>query len=336
MIFRRKTRYNKFRSRTVSKLRQNTMIISASRRTDIPAWYSDWFFNRIKEGFVYVRNPMNPRQISKIELSPEVVDCIVFWTKNPAPMIDRLDELSGYQYYFQFTLTGYGTDIESGLPSKKEVLIPTFQRLSEKIGSRRVIWRYDPILFTDRYTPEYHVKAFSQIAEVLNGYTEKCVISFVDMYAKIKKSMDALKIYNLEETQLTEFAGQLSEIAHRNRMEIGSCAEAIDLSACGIRHNCCIDPKLIEELIGCRISAGKDKNQRAECGCAESIDIGTYNTCKNGCRYCYANHSSDSVEKNFSGFDPLSPLLCGAVTENDKISMRIMKSLKAEQMSLFD
>lgn len=164
------------------------MILSASRRTDIPNYYSDWFLHRIEEGFVYVRNPMNPHQISKINLSPEVVDCIVFWTKNPKPMLDRLAELKAYSYYFQFTLTGYGTDIEAGVPHKKESIIPTFQSLSGKIGKEKVIWRYDPILFTDKYTPEYHLKAFEQIASALHGYTNKCVISFVDTYVKNKKA----------------------------------------------------------------------------------------------------------------------------------------------------
>jgi Domain of unknown function (DUF1848). len=160
------------------------MIISASRRTDIPAFYSEWFLNRIKAGFLIVRNPMNPKQLSRIVLTPDVVDCIVFWTKNPTPMLPKLDELKDYNYYFQFTLTGYGQDIERNLPSKKDVLIPAFLELSEKIGAHRVIWRYDPILINSKYSEEYHVSAFKQIAEALNGHTEKCVFSFVDRYRK--------------------------------------------------------------------------------------------------------------------------------------------------------
>ena len=163
------------------------MILSASRRTDIPTFYSEWFFNRIKEGFLYVRNPMNAHQISRIDLSPEVVDCIVFWTKNPIPMLPRLPELDAYKYYFQFTLTGYGKDMETNLPDKKGQLIPAFQELAGKIGKKRVIWRYDPIVFTKKYTPDYHIRAFTQIAEALDGCTEKCVISFVDIYAKNRK-----------------------------------------------------------------------------------------------------------------------------------------------------
>lgn len=173
------------------------MIVSASRRTDIPTFYSEWFYNRIKEGFLYVRNPMNAHQISRIDLSPDVVDCIVFWTKNPIPMLPRLDELAAYKYYFQFTLTGYGRDMEANLPDKKEKLIPAFKQLAEKIGKKRIIWRYDPIVFTKKYSPEYHIKAFTQIAEALDGCTEKCVISFVDIYAKNKKNMEAVDRYEM-------------------------------------------------------------------------------------------------------------------------------------------
>jgi len=140
------------------------MILSVSRRTDIPNYYSEWFYNRIREGFLYVRNPMNPHQISKISLSSDIVDCIVFWTKNPANMMPRLDELQNYKYYFQFTLTGYGKDIEPNIPNKRKDLIKTFQNLSERIGSEKVIWRYDPILLNEKYISEYHIKAFKEIA----------------------------------------------------------------------------------------------------------------------------------------------------------------------------
>ena len=289
------------------------MIVSVSRRTDIPSFYSDWFFRRLKEGFVYMKNPMNPKQISRLELSPETVDCIVFWTKNPEPMLDRLSELEPYPYYFQFTLTSYGKDVEANLPHKKEVLIPVFQRLSEKVGSKRVIWRYDPILFTKRYTPEYHLKAFRQMAEALKGYTEKCVISFVDTYAKNKKQLQALGVYDLSKDETEAFAKELCDIARENGMVMASCAEQIDLAHCGIKHNACIDKALIEEITGCKLKGVRDKNQRGECGCMESIDIGTYHTCGNGCVYCYANHSEAQVKENLRKYDVHYPLLCGII-----------------------
>ncbi len=306
------------------------MILSVSRRTDIPNYYSQWFYNRIKEGFVYVRNPMNAHQVSRIEITPDVVDCIVFWTKNPEPMMERLEELSAYHYYFQFTLTGYGRDMEPGIPHKREKMIPVFQALSDRIGKEKVIWRYDPIIFSQRYTPAYHLKAFEQIAMALKGFTEKCVISFVDEYAKNRKNMELLGTYEMDRYQLSEFAKKISQIAKRNGMDTGSCAESIDLAECGIKHNCCIDKELIEKTIGGRIKAGKDRNQRAECGCMESVEIGAYHTCKNGCKYCYANSSAENVARNCSKYDPTSPILCGAIAENDRITQRRVRSLTEE------
>ncbi len=317
-------------------MRTRRMILSVSRRTDIPNYYSEWFFNRIKAGFVYVRNPMNIHQVSRIDIKPEVVDCIVFWTKNPQPMLGRLDELAGYNYYFQFTLTGYGKDMECNVPHKKEKMIPIFQELSNKIGMQRVIWRYDPIIFTEKYTPEYHLKAFEQIATALRGYTEKCVISFVDVYAKNRKNMELLDSHEFDKAELLEFAKKMSEIARQNGMIIGSCAETIDLERCDIEHNCCIDKRHMENIIGCRLKVEKDRNQRPECGCMESVDIGTYNTCKNGCKYCYANYSEESVVRNCVKYDPESPILCGTLDEDDKLTKRKVKSLKEQQLSFFD
>ena len=169
------------------------MIISASRRSDIPAFFSDWFINRIKERYVFVRNPMNIHQISKIDLSPEVVDCIVFWTKNPLPLINKLDYLNNYNYYFQYTLNSYTNDLEVNLPTKNE-LIDAFKILSDSIGREKVIWRYDPILINKKYTIEYHELHFEKLAKSLKDYTEKCVISFVDFYRNVNKKLNYLGI----------------------------------------------------------------------------------------------------------------------------------------------
>ncbi len=312
------------------------MILSVSRRTDIPNYYSEWFLDRLKEGYLYVRNPINIHQISKITLSPEVIDCIVFWTKNPQPMLAKLHELEPYPYYFQFTLTGYGNDIEPHVPHKKEIIIPAFRTLSRKIGKERVIWRYDPIIFTDKYSPAYHVKAFAQIAKKLHGCTSKCVISFVDIYMKNIKNMKTLHSFSLPENDLRSFLKEIAFIAQNHDIKIASCAETIDLSSCKIEHNSCIDKELIEKITGCKIQAKKDKNQREACGCMESIDIGTYNTCKNGCLYCYANHSEESVSQNCSLYDVNSPLLCGRITKNDKITEKKEKSWKETQLTIWD
>ena len=199
------------------------MILSASRRTDIPNYYSEWFINRIREGFLYVRNPMNAHQVSKINLSPDVIDCIVFWTKNPINMLGKLEELKPYMYYFQFTLTGYGRDVEPNLPHKREALIPTFQRLSEQIGKERVIWRYDPIFLSDRYTVEYHIKAFEEIAASLAGYTDKVVISFIDFYKKTMRNTRTLAIQQMTAQKTRTLAEKMAEIALRYSLDIETC-----------------------------------------------------------------------------------------------------------------
>ena len=311
------------------------MILSASRRTDIPNYYSEWFINRIREGFLYVRNPMNAHQVSKINLSPDVIDCIVFWTKNPINMLEKLEELKPYMYYFQFTLTGYGRDVEPNLPHKREVLIPTFQRLSEQIGKERVIWRYDPIFLSDRYTVEYHIKAFEEIAASLAGYTDKVVISFIDFYKKTMRNTRTLAIQQMTAQKTRTLAEKMAEIALRYLLDIETCAEKINLQEFGISKGHCIDKRLIEKLLGCELSGQKDKYQRESCGCLESVEVGTYNTCFNGCKYCYANFHETKVKENARQYDKSSPLLCGTLTQYDKITDRKIKSLKDGQFSLF-
>ncbi len=312
------------------------MILSVSRRTDIPAFYSEWFINRLKEGFLYVRNPMNPRQISRIELSPRTVDCIVFWTKNPANMLGRMEELRDYAYYIQFTLTGYGGDMEPGLPDKRETLIPLFKELSGRIGRHRVIWRYDPVLLSDRYTAEYHLRAFAQIAESLAPYTERAVISFVDLYAKTKRNTRGLGVRAPGREEMLYLAGEMARISAERGLDIVSCAEQADLQGVGVRHGSCIDRALIERILGCRLSGGKDRNQRRECGCLESVEVGAYHTCLNGCKYCYANFSDIRAREGAALYDAASPLLCGSVGPEDKVTERKARTLRREQLSLFE
>lgn len=263
------------------------MIISASRRTDIPAFFSDWFFGCINEGSVQVRNPVNHSQIRTVSLNPNDVDCIAFWTKNPKAMISRLDKLDNYHYYFQFTLNPYDADIEPGLPDKNEI-IDTFRQLSDIIGVHRVIWRYDPVLLNDKYSIQYHVEHFGRMASALSGYTEKVVISFIDIYAKIKTGMERLGIKEMSPEQKSETAKQFAAIAHAHNLPVETCAEDIDLCAYGITHGRCIDGSLIERITGKALNAKKDRSQRQDCGCAAAADIGTYNSCLHGCLYCYA------------------------------------------------
>lgn len=301
------------------------MILSVSRRTDIPAFYSDWFFNRLKEGFVYVRNPMNIHQVSKVVLKPEVIDCIVFWSKNPKPMLTRLDELKNYMYYFQFTINPYDRVLEVGVP-RKEGIIGTFKELSEKIGPKRVIWRYDPILLTEKMDMQYHVRYFEEIAKRLEGYTDRCVISFVDLYKKTQQNLKGTKARELTMREMTELAAQLYAVAKRYGIAIQTCAEEIALESVGIKHGKCVDSALIEDLLGVKLVVSKDPNQRKECGCVQSIDIGEYNTCAHGCKYCYANFKDSMVVRNRAAHDVNSPLLVGRLGPEDKVTERKLMS----------
>lgn len=307
------------------------MILSVSRRTDIPNYYADWFLNRIKEGFLYVKNPMNPHQVSRIDLSPEIVDCIVFWTKNPSDIMERLCELKDYSYYFQFTLTGYGREVEPGLPDKRTVLLPAFCALSDQVGKKRVVWRYDPIFFHERYTQAYHLKAFEEICDRLAGYTERVVISFLDLYAKTRRNMSGIPIEMPSDDECVIFAGKLAETAKKYGLEIFSCAERIDLQAAGVRRGSCIDKALIEEITGCRLAGNKDRNQRKECGCMESVEVGAYDTCPNGCKYCYANAGIGAVKANRECYEESAPMLCGRIGPGDRITERKVRLLKKDR-----
>lgn len=309
------------------------MILSVSRRTDIPACYFEWFLTRIREGSACVRNPINPRQISRISLSPQVVDCIVFWSKNPEPVLLSLDKLGDYMYYFQFTLNAYGRDLETHLPLLEQRL-ETFQALSSLLGPERVLWRYDPVLINQTYTVPWHISQFSRLARLLSGYTKTCTISFIDSYAAISRAMKSFGIEECTDEIKRILAREFSEIARSHRLTLITCAEEIDLSSYHIGHAHCIDSRLIEQLLGCSMDVKKDKNQRPACGCAESIDLGSYNTCKNGCIYCYANHSSRLLEQNGSMYDPASPLLCSRLTEADKVCERKVKRSQNPQLRL--
>lgn len=284
------------------------MIISASRRTDIPAYYSEWFFHRLREGYVLTQNPRNPRQIKRISLTPESVDGIVFWTKNPLPMLDRLGELDSFPYYFQFTLNSYGKDAEPGLPSKNDVLLPAFQRLSKQIGRDRVVWRYDPIFLTPHYTLEYHCRYFRVMASRLSGYTETCTVSFLDFYRNTASRTAPLQLLPMTEEAQIKILTSFSETAKEYGISLNMCAEPISKQL-GIPSASCIDASRLERISGRRLPAERDKNQRPMCGCAASVDIGMYDCCANGCLYCYANSGPAAVARRMQLHDPKSPFL---------------------------
>lgn len=310
------------------------MIVSASRRTDIPRFYFDWLLNRLGEGFALVRNPMNFHQVSRVPLSPEVVDCIVFWTKNPEPMLEKLDCLKNYSYYVQFTINPYGPEMECTLPLK-ERLVKTFQRLADQTSARQAVWRYSPVLLSESYPPEAHLEFFTKTAEALRGYTKQCKLSFLDFYPKIKKRMAVHGVSAVPEKEKILLARQLAEIGRKNGIEVSACGN-LDLAAAGIPQAKCIDDALISKITGFQYRLKKDPGQRGDCYCVKSMDIGAYDTCGNGCLYCYANVSDDTVKKNMTGYDPHTPMLCGTLLPGDKVTERAAKPGRIRQVSLFD
>ncbi len=309
------------------------MILSVSRRTDIPALYPAWFFNRLREGFALVRNPMNFHQVGKILLCPSLIDCIVFWTKDPRRMLPYLEALRGYNFYFQITLTGYDRHIERNVPDKDQIAAAVCE-LAKKIGKERVIWRYDPIIVTDKLDADYHRREFARLAERLQGSTERCVISFVDLYRKTKRNLKDIKPLT-DQAALYQVAELLSAEAKKRGLRLETCSEKIELGSLGIGHGKCIDDQLIARISGRPLAVGIDPNQRAECGCVTSLDLGAYNTCTHGCLYCYANHSARTAAENAARHNPHSPLLIGEINPEDRIVKRKMKSYFTEQLSLF-
>ena len=286
------------------------MIISASRRTDIPAFYTEWFLRRLREGFVRVVNPFNTRQVSEISLRREDVTCLVFWTKNAAPLLARLGELeeTGIPFYFQFTVTPYGRDIEPGLPEKAAV-VRTFQRLAARIGRGRTVWRYDPILLTEKYSVAWHSEQFRNLLAVLAPCTDTCVLSFLDLYAKTERNTRTLGLLPLGEEEMRALAAGFSEAARGSGVVLKSCAEAIDLVPYGIAHGACIDRTRLEKILGGRLAIQKDPTQRGACQCVKSVDIGAYNTCGHLCRYCYANFNAQMARALLAAHDPAAPSL---------------------------
>lgn len=313
------------------------MILSVSRRTDIPAYYTEWFFNRLDTGEVLVRNPMNYHQVSRVKLTPDLIDCIVFWTKDPTNMINHLDKLREYNYYFQVTINPYDNSIERRVPEKKYI-IESFQNLSQKIGKEKVVWRYDPILLTEDIDIDYHEKYFEYLASKLATYTEKCIFSFIDLYTKTQKNMKNIDLIDMNKEKMITLGTKLSNIAKKYNISLEACSEDIDLSKLGIKKAKCIDLDLISKIVGKKLDIKKDKNQREICGCISSIDIGAYNTCKHRCLYCYANFDDKAVNNGVSKHDINSPILIGNLGENDKVTDRKMESYlnKNIQLSIFN
>ena len=307
------------------------MIINTGQRTDIPAFYSQWFANRLKEGLVCVRNPYNQNQVSRYRLDPSVVDVIGFCTKNPAPMFPHMELLKDYGQYWYVTVTPYGRDIEPNVPDKHK-LLDDFRRLSDAVGINSIGWRYDPIFISDRYTPEYHLRAFEQIASALDGYTQTAVISFIDLYPKVTRNFPQVREVTAEH-RLT-LGKAMIDIAATHGMTVRPCAEGDELAAYGADCGGCMRISDYEKAIGKRLNSPKRKGARAECACYLSCDIGAYNTCLHLCRYCYANAEPSIVLANSRLHDPASPFLIGNYRKGDRIHDVPQESWIDEQMNL--
>lgn len=298
------------------------MIISASRRTDIPAFFGEWFINRLRAGEVLVRNPLNRKQVSLIPLKRENVDCFVFWTRDPGPFLKYLDEIdgTGIPYYFTITITPYGSDFENNVRPEEQI-VASVRQLAGRIGSGRIVWRYDPVIFSPGMDRDYHIRSFTSLAEKLEGATEKCVFSFLEEYGKIASFLRDFKVRKPDSQEKSELIGDLSGPAEKHSMKLASCAQDEDYSAFGVEHNSCIDPLLISKICDYPLSVKRDASRRPACGCAGSRDIGTYNSCLHGCLYCYANRDRESVRRKASLYDPRSPLLCDSLSGDEAITL---------------
>lgn len=309
------------------------MIINAALRTDIPAFYSKWFFNRLKSGFVMVRSPYAQHIVYRYNLSPKVVDLFSFCTKNPLPMLGNLHLLKDYGQYWFITITPYGKDIEPNVPDKKDI-ISGFCELSAKLGKNCVGWRYDPIFLTKDYDISFHKAAFEKIACALSGATDIYVISFVNIYDKVKKNFPEAKAVSLEEKlDLGEF---LVKTAAKYGMKLKPCVSGLELGRFGADLSGCATKQTFEKVLGENLNMPpKQMGREKKCHCYISCDIGAYNTCGHLCRYCYANYDSKTVLENIKKHNPASPLILGSVDSKDIIRNVAQYSWRSKQVTFF-
>ena len=280
------------------------MIISVSRRTDIPRYHFDWFMERVNEGFADVANPFNAAQIKRISLKPGDVKFMVFWTRDPKKILETPGLSEKYRFYVMTTLTGYPKIIEPNAPAKDDVIY-TMKALAQRLGKNRVIWRYDPVFLTDLTDSAFHKRNFSELASALAGVTERVIISIYDEYSGAKRRLSAmeregqLRVLSHSGPQVTELITELARIANDAGINIQSCAE--DLTGCGVKMGACIDSALINAITGEEQDKGRDRNQRQACLCAQSVDIGVYGTCPAECVYCYARRAVNNGVTKVSG-----------------------------------
>ena len=293
------------------------MILNVSCRTDIIAFYSKWFLNRLKEGYVDVRNPFNPNLISRINF--EDVDLILFCTKNPIPIVDKLNDIK-IPYIFHITITPYKNDIEPNLPSKSDI-IKAVKKISTTIGIENVYVRYDPIFISEKYNIEYHIKAFTKLCSLLKGYVKTIIVSFIDNYQNVRKNLPYLKYRSFTEEDYKLIGENFSKIAKKNNMVVQTCFEERNLTEYGFTKGECMSKELAFKLTGKTYKKWQARKGNA-CNCVELVDIGVYNSCNHLCKYCYANYDESKVKVNIKNHDVNSSLLIGQLKQSDIINER--------------
>lgn len=287
------------------------MIISASRRTDIPAFYSQWLRHRLEDGYCLVPNPFNSKQISRVSLLPGDVDAFVFWTRDPRPFMPLLDGLErlGYRSVFLLTLTAYSAPLEQHGPSRREA-VTAIHQLVERVGSDRLTWRYDPIVLGPGLTIEHHISQFRMLVRELRGTTSRVKISMVDLYRKTRRRMsricsgESYLVDPMTHQRIDELVKALAEIAGEAGMKLTTCAEERDLESLGAAPGRCIDAEWLARIYGRPFPITKDGGQRKHCLCAPSRDIGMNDSCLHGCTYCYATRSHAAAVSNHRRHDP--------------------------------
>ncbi len=313
------------------------MILNTGARTDTVQYFTPWLLKRFEEGYVYARNPLFPNKVTRYELSPDKIDAVMFCSKNYAPILPRLHEITDKnRTYFHYTITAYGKDIEPGVPSIDDSM-QTLVELEKIVGKNRISWRYDPVLLTEKYTVERHLDTFAYMAERLAPHIDRCIFSFVEMYKKTEVNMPEL--VPLTEGDKERLAAGLGKIAAKYGIWLQTCGTNGDFARYGIHPSGCATLEILGMANGCEFRDIGHRGLREGCRCIESRDIGAYDTCLNGCKYCYANKSPQKARDNYRLHDPDSPLLLGHLQEGDVLTDGNQKSfLKSQgrQRSLFE
>lgn len=300
------------------------MIINTGSRTDTVQYYSDWLLKRFKEGFVYSRNPLFPNIVTRYELNPNILDCVVFCSKNYEPILDRLTEITDkFNTYFHYTITAYGRDIEPNVPTIDES-IETLIKLSKIVGKQRIAWRYDPILLTKKYTKQVHYNTFDYMSKRLSPHIDRCIFSFVDMYKKLETNMPEIIILNNNDK--IEIAKNIGSIAKKHNMIIQTCATIEDFKQFRILQTGCMTSEILGNANNITFKKVRHSGNRQGCKCIENRNIGDYDTCPNGCKYCYANKNPQIAQENYKKHNPNDLMILGNLKPTDEIQQSNQKS----------